>query len=145
MMNETHTLVCGGCHAVNRVPENKLSDKPLCGKCKKPLFKGKVLELAGDLFRKHIEKSSLPTVVDFWAPWCGPCKMMTPVFQEAAIKLEPHVCLLKLNTEEDQKTAAAYRIQSIPTLVLFKNGREITRKSGAVDLSNLLKWVKANL
>ncbi len=83
--------------------------------------------------------------MDFWAPWCGPCKMMAPVFQEAAGKLEPRVRLVKLNTEEDQRTAAFYRIQSIPTIVLFKNGREKARKAGAVDLKNLIGWVNANV
>jgi thioredoxin 2 len=109
------------------------------------LFSGKPIRVEGSSFVKHVQKTSVPVIVDFWAPWCVPCKMMAPVFEEAATRLEPHCRLLKLNTEEDGDTAARYRIQSIPTIAMFKGGREAVRKSGAVDLQNLIRWVQSNL
>ncbi len=134
-------VCCPTCDKLNRVPANKLNDKPICGICKSPLFTGNPVELNMNNFNNHISKSGIPVLVDFWAPWCGPCKMMTPVLQQAASRLEPNIRIAKVNTEENQNLAARFGIQSIPTLILFKNGREIARQSGAMPLPALTNWL----
>jgi thioredoxin 2 len=100
------------------------------------------MELTAETFEKTITRTGIPVVVDFWASWCGPCKMMAPVYQQAAARLEPRVRLAKVNTETEQMLASQFRIQSIPTLVIFKNGREVARQPGAMDLNNLLRWIQ---
>ena len=122
----------------------RLADRGNCGKCKKPLFDGHPLELTGDNFDAHIGRSDLPLVVDFWAPWCGPCRSMAPAFERAAQMLEPQFRLAKVNTENEQQLAARFAIRSIPTLAIFRNGREIARQAGAMDEGSLIRWVKAN-
>jgi thioredoxin 2 len=143
-MTDSLHIVCPHCDAVNRIPSGKLVDQPVCGKCKKPLFDGHPVELNSSNFTKHISRSDLPVLVDFWAPWCGPCRMMAPNFVQAAGRLEPNMRLAKLNTEEAQQLAAQYNIRSIPTLALFKNGREIARQAGAMDVNGIVNWAKAN-
>ncbi len=138
-----HMIVCASCQVTNRVPSEKLTDHPVCGKCKAKLFQRVPMETSGLVFQKHITRSTLPVVVDFWAPWCGPCKMMTPVFKDAAAQLEPRFRLIKLNTQDDQQAAAQYGIQSIPTLALFKNGQEVKRQAGAMNLQSLISWITA--
>jgi thioredoxin 2 len=140
-MSENLHVVCPHCDGINRVPRAKLGAGGQCGSCHKPLFAGQPLDLNQARFQRHLTKSDLPLLVDFWAAWCGPCKMMSPVFAQAAQQLEPNVRLIKINSEEEQALSAQLGIRSIPTLMMFKRGKEIARLSGAMDLPNLLAWV----
>jgi thioredoxin 2 len=130
---------------VNRVPEQRLAEEPKCGKCRRPLFNATPIALDGAGFERFVGRSELPLLVDFWAPWCGPCRMMAPAFEQAARRLEPRVQLIKLNTEEQQAVAARYGIRSIPTLILFRGGAEIARVSGAMDAAGLVAWTTKQL
>src|SRR5437016_2287410 len=131
-MSELRQIVCPHDDAVNRVPAERLADHPKCGKCHQPLFAGVPLELTTERFDRHLTQSGIPLLVDFWAPWCGPCKMMAPSYQQSASLLEPAMRLAKVNTEDHPALAARYGIRSIPTLILFKNGQEAARQSGAL-------------
>jgi thioredoxin 2 len=144
-MDNPTQVVCSSCGATNRVPEARLGERPVCGKCKQALFAGHPVELDDAGFARQIASNDIPVVVDFWAPWCGPCRSMAPHFERAAGLLEPKVRLAKLNTEEAQQTAARYGIRSIPTLVMFRGGKEVARQSGAVDANTLVNWVKGHL
>lgn len=138
-------IMCPHCGGLNRIADEKLHQQPNCGKCKSPLFTGKPIEMNGQQLLRAIEKSDQPIVVDFWAPWCGPCKMFAPTFAQAAQQLEPMAKLVKINTEVEQQVAAKFNIRSIPTLAIFQNGQEIARQSGAMDLSGFTQWVKQSL
>jgi thioredoxin 2 len=143
-MTDSLHIVCPHCSAVNRVPAIKLSEQPTCGKCKQPLFISHPVALNSDNFQQHIARNDIPVLVDFWAPWCGPCRMMAPAFEQAAVLLEPNMRLAKLNTEETQELAARYNIRSIPTLALFKGGREIARQAGAMEVTGIVQWARAH-
>jgi len=144
-MNDSLHLVCPHCHAVNRLPLAKLGQAPNCGQCHRPLFDAHPLELTQATFAKHLSRNDIPVLVDFWAPWCGPCKMMAPQFAQAAQLLEPQVRLAKVNTEAEQSLGAQYAIRSIPTLALFRGGREIARQPGAMGAQDIVNWVRAQL
>jgi thioredoxin 2 len=142
-MSDSMHIVCPHCDGVNRVPTNKLGEQPVCGKCKLPLFDANPVELGSSNFMQHISRNDIPVLVDFWAPWCGPCRMMAPAFVQAAKQLEPGMRLAKLNTEEAQELASRYNIRSIPTLVLFTGGREIARQAGAMDAGGIVRWARS--
>lgn len=144
-MNESLHLVCPGCLAVNRLPAKRLEQSPKCGQCHQALFNGLPLELDSKSFDKHILRNDIPVLVDFWAAWCGPCKMMAPAFAQAAQLLEPSVRFGKVNTETESQLSGRFAIRSIPTLILFKGGREVSRQSGAMGTQDIVRWVKSNL
>lgn len=137
----TTQINCPHCFATNRLPSERLEDRPSCGKCKQPLFMGKPLELSSGNVASTIEKNDIPVLVDCWAPWCGPCQSFAPVFEQLAAQSEPYLRFAKLNTEAVPSIAQDWGIRSIPTLILFKGGKEIERASGAMSLPQLKQWL----
>lgn len=137
-------VVCHRCDGVVRVPTARLDDRPNCPRCHEPLFTGHPVELHSAGFDRQVSESGVPVVVDFWAPWCGPCRSMAPVFERLTAELEPAARFAKLNTDEAQDVATRYGIRSIPTLMVFRDGREVARHAGAMDATSLRRWLAAN-
>ena len=143
-MSDFLHIVCPHCEAVNRVPSDRLGAAPTCGTCHRPLFDGHPTEANEAAFEKHVARNDIPVLVDFWAPWCGPCRMMAPHFVQAAAQLEPRVRLLKVDTDAEPVLGTRYNIRSIPTLALFRGGREAARQSGATNSAGIVQWARAN-
>ncbi len=135
-------VVCPHCHAPNRLPADRLGDGGNCGKCKSALFGSGPVELDAAGFEAQVGRSGIPVLVDFWAPWCGPCRAMAPAYAQAARQLEPEYRVAKLNTEAEQALASRFGIRSIPTLALFRDGREVARQAGAMDAAGIVRWVR---
>jgi len=142
-MSEALHLVCPHCEKINRIPSTRLGEAPKCGHCHQSLFTGHPIELTTTAFRRQVEHSDVPILVDFWAPWCGPCQMMAPQYAAAAAELEPGMRLAKVNTDVETTLAGELHIRSIPTLALFKGGREIARQSGAMGKADIVRWVRS--
>ncbi len=134
-------IVCPDCLATNRVPEARLNEAPRCGRCHEPLFRGKPIEVSENAFRRIVEHTTLPVIVDFHADWCGPCKAFAPVFEAAAANLEPRVRLLGVDVDANQTLAQQLQVRSIPTLAIFRDGREVTRQAGAMSAAQFTAWV----
>ena len=144
-MSSNSNIVCPNCNTTNRVANERREEHPICGACKEPLLVGKPFELTSENFDKHINNSDMPVLVDFWAPWCGPCKMMAPIIDHAADALASSVRVAKVNTETERELAARFGIRGIPTLAIYSKGQLVAQQTGAIDLKQLLNWLNSIL
>jgi thioredoxin 2 len=144
-MSDALHIVCSGCQTVNRLPVERVRQAPKCGQCGQPLFTSRPIVLTSTGLRKHVRADQVPLVVDFWAPWCGPCKAMAPAFEQAARELEPDARCAKLDTEAEPGIGGELGIRGIPTLILFDRGRELARHVGAIGASDIVRWVRSNI
>jgi thioredoxin 2 len=145
MSSETRKIVCPHCDTINRVPLDKPAGRAKCGRCHKQMFFGKPVPVSARSFAAHIQHDDIPVVVDFWAEWCGPCKMMAPVFERVAAELEPEVRFLKVDTEAERELAGRYNIQTIPMLIMFRHGTIVAQRPGASDAQSLRAWIQQNM
>ncbi|MGL1863591.1 MAG: thioredoxin domain-containing protein [Pseudodesulfovibrio sp.] len=144
MSTDTNLIVCPACRAINRVQTDRATEAT-CGKCKSKVFEPKAIELVGATFDRHINKTELPVLVDFYSSTCAPCLMMGPQFEDAAKTLHPSARLAKIESSEEVAIAQRFRIQSVPTLVLFKGGKEVSRQNGAMLTQEIVNWVKKHI
>ena len=144
-MTDSLHIVCPHCHTTNRISQADLTKSPNCGSCHQPLFEAHSTAFDQAAFEKHIGRSQIPVLVDFLAPWCGPCRQMAPGYEQAAAELEPQVRVAKVDTEQAQSLGARFNIRSIPTLVLFVGGQEVARRAGALGGNDIVRWVRSNL
>jgi thioredoxin 2 len=138
-------IVCSRCQATNRVPPERATEDPVCGKCASPLLPGEPVALDDRSFERVVAKTEIPIVVDFWASWCGPCSMMEPHYRKAAERLKGRVLLAKVNSDENPQTASRYAIRSLPTLLMLRGGRELKRQPGAVQAAQIVAWAEAGV
>jgi thioredoxin 2 len=141
-MSERVHIVCGHCDAIVGVPHERITQQPRCPSCHRALFTGHPIELQQHNFDRHVSRSGVPLVVDFWAPWCGPCRVMAPHFEQVAQRLQPQLRFAKLNSDSAPEVSARFGIRSIPTLIVFRSGGEIARQTGALDAANLQRWLR---
>jgi thioredoxin 2 len=144
-MSDSLHLVCPSCGGINRVPANRLADGGKCGRCGTGLTVTEPVSVDEAGFERFLSRDERPLLVDFWAEWCGPCRMMAPAFAQAATQLAPQVLALKVNTEQARNLSGELGIMSIPTLALFHGGQEIARQAGAMDTGSIVAWTRQQL